>query len=144
MFVLGEKNHLIPSKDFRYLSYFPNWFKIYCFHNSKFNYYYLPWYSFQWPHCFVLMILLFQRLVNLLCKDLIASDEGRRGGWNAWCGAPEKQSIYLYFCLLSCFKVNNWELLILKPLCIKKRHMLPADRIFRQPRIYYNFMREES
>ena len=63
---------------------------------------------------------------------------------NAWCGAPEKQSIYLYFCLLSCFKVNNWELLILKPLCIKERHMLPADRVFSQPRIYYNFMREES
>lgn len=36
---------------------------------------------FKWPHCFVLMILLFQRLVNLLCKDLIASYEGRRRGW---------------------------------------------------------------
>lgn len=35
---------------------------------------------FKWPHCFVLMILLFQRLVNLLCKDLIASYEGRRRG----------------------------------------------------------------
>ena len=33
---------------------------------------------FKWPHCFVLMILLFQRLVNLLCKDLIASYEARR------------------------------------------------------------------
>lgn len=63
---------------------------------------------------------------------------------NAWFGAPEKQSIYLCFCLLSCFKVNNWELLILKPHRIKKRHMLPADRIFSLPGIYYNFMREKS
>ena len=35
---------------------------------------------FKWPHCFVLLILLFQRLVNLLCKDLIASYEARRRG----------------------------------------------------------------
>ena len=63
---------------------------------------------------------------------------------NAWCEALEKQSIYLYFCLLRWFKVNNWELFILKPHCIKKRHMLPADRIFRLLRIYYNFMREKS
>lgn len=40
---------------------------------------------------------------------------------NAWCEAPEKQSIYLYFRLVGGFKVNNWELLILKPHCIKKK-----------------------
>lgn len=37
-------------------------------------------YFFQIATGFVLMILLFQRLVNLLCKDLIASYEGRRRG----------------------------------------------------------------
>lgn len=64
---------------------------------------------------------------------------------NAQCAPWVKQSIYLYFCLLRDFKVNNFEWLILKPHCIfLKRHMLPTDRIFRLPGIYCNFMRENS
>lgn len=39
---------------------------------------------------------------------------------NAQCAPWVKQSIYLYFCLLRDFKVNNLEWLILEPHCILK------------------------